>query len=157
MFEIERKFLIIRPESGLLSGFDYSNIEQTYLTGGERVRRRDYPYRTEFTHTVKTAVTAMRRIETEREITADEYAEFLRSADPSRRTLHKTRYIIPYLGKSFELDDFGPEYSHALLEIELENEDEAFTIPPFLTVVREVTDERRYRNSRIASEGFLDE
>lgn len=156
MFEIERKFLILRPEDHILSRFNSSKIEQSYLIHNGRVRARTTNGDTVYTHTVKTAVTNVTRIENEREVTAVEYEQLLKNADPQRRTVKKTRYIIPFSGLDFELDDFGAEYTHALLEIELESEDQDFVLPDFITVVREVTEEKEYRNSVIAKKGFPD-
>lgn len=156
MFEIERKFLILRPDECMLSKFEFSSIEQTYLLPKGRVRARTADGNTVYTHTVKTSVTDITRIENEREVTAEEYNELLKSADPQRISVKKTRYIIPSGGLDFELDDFGAEYIHALLEIELESEEQAFTLPDFITVIREVTEEKEYRNSVIAKKGFSD-
>ncbi len=156
MLEIERKFLILRPEGDLLNTFAFSDIQQTYLLPNGRVRMRKYSDKTVYTHTVKTSVTDITRIEVEREITAEEYTSLLNNADPDKRAVTKRRYIIPHGGLSFELDDFGEEYTHALLEIELEAEDCEFLIPDFITVVREVSHERVYKNSVIAAKGFPD-
>ncbi len=156
MFEIERKFLILRPNNDTLSNYTFSDIEQTYLLPKGRVRKRTYNDKTVYTHTVKTSVTNITRIENEREIAQSEYNELLKAADPSRKTITKRRYIVPYRGFSFELDDFGAEYMHALLEIELPSEDTEFCLPEFINVVREVTDEHEYKNSSIAAKGFPD-
>lgn len=156
MFEIERKFLILRPVADVLSKFKCSSIEQTYLLPKGRVRARTANGNTVYTHTVKTSVTSITRVEEEREVTAEEYVELLKSADPQRVSVKKTRYIIPFADLNFELDDFGTEYTHALLEIELESEDQFFSLPDFITIVREVTEEKGYRNSVIAKKGFPD-
>lgn len=156
MLEIERKFLILRPTNTLLERFEHSEIEQTYLLPNGRVRARKYNDRTVYTHTVKTAITEITRIEEEREVTYNEYLSLLENADKTRKKVSKTRYIVPYNGFVFELDDFGDGCTHALMEVELENESTTFSLPDFITVVREVTEDRRYRNSVIAQEGFPD-
>ena len=156
MLEIERKFLIERPEDGCLSDYKFSDIVQTYLLPKGRVRMRKYEDRTVYTHTVKTSVTNITRIEEERCISEAEYYELLKTADPERVSVCKRRYIIGYCGFEFELDDFGAGYTHALLEIELPAEDTEFYVPDFLKIVREVTDEHEYKNSVIAAKGFPD-
>ncbi len=156
MLEIERKFLILRPEGNLLNTFAFSDIQQTYLLPNWRVRMRKYADKTIYTHTVKTSITEITRIEVEREITAEEYTSLLNNADPDKQAVIKRRYIIPHGGLNFELDDFGEGYTHALLEIELEAEDSEFSIPEFITVVREVSHEHVYKNSVIAAKGFPD-
>jgi CYTH domain-containing protein len=156
MFEIERKFLILRPDDDTLSQYEHSQIKQTYLIPNGRVRARRAGGNTVYTHTVKTSVTDVTRIEVEREVTESEYKLLLEKADPDRKPVCKTRYLIPAKGLVFELDDYGSEYTHALLEIELESEDSPFNIPNFITVIREVSSEKEYRNSSIAKDGFLD-
>ena len=156
MLEIERKFLILRPEDTCLPCYKFSDIKQTYLLPKGRVRLRTYEDKTVYTHTIKTSVTNITRVEEERIITEIEYNELLKTADPERESVSKRRYIIPHDGFDFELDDFGAGYTHALLEIELPTEDTAFSIPDFINVVREVTDEHEYKNSVIASKGFPD-
>ena len=70
-YEIERKFLIRMPDEEILASLkDHSRIVQTYLrnesdASSERVRKRIYPDRTVYTHTVKTHVSSIRRIEIE--------------------------------------------------------------------------------------------
>ena len=156
MLEIERKFLILRPSDDFLARFEHSTITQTYLLPNGRVRARNYGDKTVYTHTVKTAVTEVTRIEEEREVTESEYLFLLTKADPARKSIKKTRFLIPFNGFVFELDDFGESYAHALMEIELESEEGEFTLPDFVTVIREVTNDTRYRNSTIAKDGFLD-
>lgn len=156
MFEIERKFLILRPSDETLANFSKSDIVQTYLLPEGRVRARNYGGKTVYTHTVKTAVTSITRIENERVISFEEYNELLKSADPKRTAVKKSRYLVPFCGNTFELDDFGSDKKHALMEIELQSETDTFILPDFITVVREVTDEKDYRNSTIAKKGFLD-
>ena len=156
MFEIERKFLILRPDSDTLSQYEHSQIKQTYLLPNGRVRARRVGGNTVYTHTVKTSVTDVTRIEEEREVDEYEYNLLLKNADPDRNPVCKIRYLIPSNGLVFELDDFGCQYTHALFEVELESEDSPFNIPDFITVIREVSSEKEYRNSSIAKDGFLD-
>ena len=77
-FEIERKFLIRRPElAWLQKEADCSEIRQTYLQSPEglraRVRMRQWPNRCVYTYTEKVKLSALRRIEREREIDAEEH------------------------------------------------------------------------------------
>lgn len=154
--EIERKFLIKLPPEALLEACrDCSVISQTYLEkgpGGEsvRVRKRAWPDRTVYTHTVKKRISAVSREETEREISESEYLECLRSADRTRRTIEKKRYCLEYMGQLLEIDVFPFWPDTAFLEIELESEDQGLFFPPELEIIRELTDDRRFTNSAIA-------
>lgn len=154
--EIERKFLIAMPEPAFLAACECSEITQTYLLGEEntteRVRKRVYGDRCEYTHTVKRKLNNMRRMEDERVIDEQTYTALLARADPARRPISKTRCCFEYGGKLWELDVFPFWKNSAYLEIELAGEDEAVALPPGLRLVREVTDDPRYTNAALSLE-----
>ena len=156
-YEIERKYLIRKPD--LLSLSNLCNrvisISQTYLVateGSVRVRRSEEKGQVSFTETAKRSVTSMRRMEIERELTEEEYNRRLKARDPRRQTLHKHRYCLPYNGHVFEIDIFSFWSGQALMEIELSSENEEFTLPPFIRVIKEVTEDLRYSNYNLARE-----
>ncbi len=157
-FEIERKYLIRYPSAELLGQCaSRSDITQTYLAkrdghGGERVRKRVYADRTEYTHTEKRKITAIRREEREREIGREEYEALLQRADPERRTIEKTRYCLDHAGKLFEIDLYPFWRDRAVMEIELEGEEECVTLPEEIAIIREITQDKRYTNRAIAKE-----
>ena len=159
-FEIERKFLIRYPDEAALLSFPEVRrlcLQQTYLNDRRRVRRIEEGEKLSYIVTFKEKITDVTRIERESEISAAEYEELLKLRDPTRGTVTKTRYCIPFEGKLFELDVFPFWSDRAFLEIELESEDETFNIPPFIEVIKEVTDDVRYRNSALAKEIFTEE
>lgn len=153
-FEIERKFLIRMPDLGFLNtAGKMSHIEQTYLKtdeGRARVRKRGRDGEYTYTHTVKKRISDLRRIEQEREISADEYEQLLALADPDMNVIYKDRYCVNYMGQLLEIDVF-PFYSdRAFLEIELSDESQQIHIPPWLDVIKEVTEDKRYTNAALA-------
>ena len=154
--EIERKYLIRMPDAALLSRLPASEIEQVYILSAdgtrERVRRRAYSDRTEYTHTAKKRVSELTRVEREEEIGEERYRELLGRADPSRRPVRKTRLIYEYDAQPFEIDVFPFWEDRALMELELHDEDEEPRFPPGIEIIREVTHEGRYTNSAIARE-----
>lgn len=153
-FEIERKFLIAMPERAFLENCERSDITQTYLLGDEntteRVRKRVRGEKCEYTHTVKVKLNSMRRIETENVIDEATYRELLKRADPARRPIEKTRCCFTQDGLLWELDVFPFWDDRAFLEIELTGEDDRFTLPPGIRVIREVTDDPRYTNAALS-------
>lgn len=155
-YEIERKFLIRRPEEAWLEkNCQGSDIVQTYLKGeapgcNERVRRREGKNGVVYTHTRKRRLSDLRREEQEREISEAEYRALLQRADPARRIIRKRRYVLPWQGKDFEIDIFPFWQDQAVMEIELTEETEAVQLPPEITVIREVTGDRRYTNATLA-------
>lgn len=155
-YEIERKFLIRRPEEAWLEkSAQGSDIIQTYLkteasSHSDRVRRREGKNGVVYTHTVKRRVSDLRREEQEREISEAEYRTLLQRADPERRTIRKRRYVLPYDGKDFEIDVYPFWQDKAVMEIELTDEMETVMLPPEIEIIKEVTGDRRYTNAALA-------
>ena len=156
--EIERKFLIRKPDKKWLEteaeGWD---MVQTYLIKdgsglNSRVRKSSGKGGSVFTHTQKRHISAMSREEYEREISEEEYNKLLLTADPKRRTIEKRRYVLMYKDQRFEIDLFPFWSDRAIMEIELEREDQAVDFPPEINIIREVTEDRRYTNSSLARE-----
>lgn len=156
-YEIERKFLIEYPDIDWLERAccEKIAIDQTYLLSDEkgissRIRRWETGGRVSYIQNTKKPVSDLRRIEAERLLTCDEYEKLLCRADPQRITLKKTRYRVMSGGKCVEIDVFPFWCDKALAEVELESEDEAFTLPENIRVIREVTHEDGYKNTFIA-------
>lgn len=154
--EIERKFLIAYPDEKVLSslpGARVSDIVQTYLLSAEGERRvRLWQENGEVTYisTYKQKTGGLRRIEIEKQITKAEYDALLKTANPKMHPLRKRRYTIPYGAHTAEIDIYPFWNDRAVLEIELTHENEAFDFPDFVTVIREVTGERQYKNPVLA-------
>lgn len=156
--EIERKYLIRTPDLSALTaipGCAVSEIEQTYLPDPapgvtERIRLRRYPDRVEYTHTVKIRVSPVEAREDESEIAEEEYRALLSRRDPALRTVVKTRVAFRLGGQLYEVD-FYPFWKRvAVLETELPDPDVPAPIPPFLSVIREVTGDSAYTNRNLA-------
>ena len=155
--EIERKYLIARPDTALLAEKSVKrlDIEQVYLRAGasgtgRRIRRTRSGAEERFFYTEKTRVTAVTRIEREREISAAEYEALLSERDGALRTIEKTRYLVPFEGHTLEIDVFPFWDDRAFCECELQSEDEPIPLPDWLHVYREVTDDPRYTNRALA-------
>ncbi len=155
-FEIERKYLIEYPDLNILENYPKSEISQTYLKTNDgmtsRVRKRTTNGVTKYIFTEKKRITDVKCIENERELSSEEYEELLKLADTERRTVIKTRYCIPFNGRVVEVDLYPFWSDRAIAEVEMENEDEAVTLPEFIKVIREVTAEKAYKNYSIAKE-----
>lgn len=156
--EIERKYLIAYPDVRALlamEGAVCDELAQTYLLAPEgvtsRVRRRRHADGTStYTHTVKRRRSMLVNDEAEREITETEYLTLLQSRNPALRTVEKRRITLPYGGLALEIDLYPFWERTAILEIELPSESTEAPLPPFLTVLREVTEDARYKNECLA-------
>ena len=102
-------------------------------------------------------MSALSAVEEERELTQAQYAQALTKADPARRPIEKTRYAFPYAGRTVEVDIYPFWRDRAVVEVEVGSESEAVELPPFLHVIREVTDDVRYKNVSLAREIPFDE
>ena len=130
-------------------------IFQTYLIerdGAEpRIRKRGENGHYVYFLTTKKFLTDNQRIEVERQITPSEYVMLKNSANPDKRTIHKLRRCFVWDNRYLELDTFvEPPLPHHLLEIEDVTADEEIAFPPFLKVLREVTDDPEWYNANIA-------
>lgn len=161
--EIERKFLIRYPDTTFLASCAaYTEIAQTYLKHdnekmSERVRKRGKEGVYTYTHTCKTHINAMRRIEIENEISEEEYNTLLERADPERNVINKVRWCLDYKGQIFEIDIFPFWNDRAYLEIELTDETDSVELPPFIEIIKEVTGDKRYTNASLAKAIPMDE
>lgn len=153
--EIERKYLIAYPDTEALRRRCHPiyEMEQIYLHAAPgitaRVRRR-VGEKEEFFHTEKERITARTHVERERIITREEYEALLQKRDENAFPIAKTRYCLPHGGLTFEIDVYPFWRRVAVMEVELESEEQAFTLPPEITIIREVTEDRRLKNAALA-------
>ena len=150
--EIERKFLVpeLPPD---LERSPVTRIEQGYIAiasdGTEvRVRRRDGRY----VLTVKGG-SGLSRTEEEIEIDAERFARLWPLTEGRR--LEKTRHVIPAgADLNIELDVYSGALTGLLVaEVEFGSEEDADTFKPPPWFGTEVTDDARFKNQRLASEG----
>lgn len=155
--ETERKYLIEYPDLSLLEKHPScrkSEIVQTYLNSGEneeiRVRMRTENGASTYTKTVKKKISGIKRIELEQRISKEEYIVELLDADKTRQPLAKTRYCLPCDEYVFEIDIYPFWNDKAIMEVELESEDETPKIPDIIKIIKEVTGDDSYKNSKLA-------
>lgn len=154
-FEIEHKFLL-KNDNWRKLDVEKKLYQQAYVStnSGTTVRVRivgdDVAYltlkgkrsgklgisRTEFEYEIPVA---------DAQLMIDEYVD--------SAVVKKYRYLIPYAGKVWELDEFlGDNAGLIVVEIELESEDEAFEKPEWVGEC--VSDDRRYGNAHLSRKPF---
>ena len=155
--EIEDKFLLERFDpTALTVPYEAISLEQTYLVpkekgSEERVRARRWLGSGSYYHTVKRPSPDGGRVEIERLITVSEYRRLLERADASRQPIVKTRYCFVWNNQYFEADAFhGRHEGLFLLEREKTDINDSTDLPPFLRVIRDVTDDPAFKNSALA-------
>lgn len=156
-YEIERKFLIEYPDIEWLENnptCQRIEIIQTYLNSekGEeiRVRQRGVDGNYTYFQTIKRKVSDVKRVEIERRLTQAEYLKLLMDADTTKRQIRKTRYCLTYENRYFELDVYPFWNDKAIVEIELNDENEKIVFPKQIKVIKEVTDDESYKNASLA-------
>ncbi|MEI7744671.1 MAG: adenylate cyclase [Chloroflexota bacterium] len=155
--EIERKFrlrALPAPEVLAEHGAVPRRLEQVYLAGdppGRRIRRIEHADgTTEHRLTRKERLREHAWREDEAAIDAARFETLLAEADPGRRPVRKTRYVVPHGTQHLEIDAFESPAGLVLLEVELEEDDEAIDLPAWVGEWREVTRDPQYLNVNLA-------
>lgn len=155
--EIERKFLIEYPDINALNRIKTCRrvpITQAYLTtadeGSFRIRKRGEGKNAVYIKTVKIKISDIKRIETENHISEKEYNDYLAQKDSIVGIISKDRYCVACNSSYYELDVYPFWNDRATLEIELLSENQPYTLPPFVKLIREVTYDKEYRNFALA-------
>lgn len=159
--EIERKYLIRMPDEAFLRSLDGCQvwkIRQEYLADGKgRLRQIETEGKTVYILTEKKRISDVVREEVERELTKEEFDSLKKLVDPAFRSISKIRYRIPVGELLAEVDIFSFWQDRAVVEFELAREDIHPALPPWLTLIREVTDDLRYTNKNLARSVPMDE
>ena len=156
--EIEKKYVILIPDLAAMSeysGYTKSEIVQTYLLSHpnitHRVRRRAYrDGRVVYTETKKVRIDRISSFEDEREIDEQEYLSLLALTDPSTTPVTKTRHTLPIGELTMEIDVYSAWERCCIMEIELPDRDTAVDLPDFITVVADVTGDKKYSNASMS-------
>ncbi len=156
--EIERKYLIKFPDVSLLEQqpvYMKIEMEQAYLkaqgeTAGMRIRKSTLNGKTTYKKTFKKNITNVTRIEIEDDISEQSWLELLKEVDPESTPIKKVRHCFMYNSQLFELDIYPFWSDRAILELEISSEDQQITLPPFIEVIKEVTEDKRYTNRSLS-------
>lgn len=162
--EYERRYLLASPpdlEALPLTEAQAIQVEQTYLRSNDpdeevRVRRWAQGDQVSYFWTLKRPLPLGGREEREALIRSREYIHLLQQADPSRRKIRKTRYCFVWDGQYCELDRIERPHGDDplwILEVELADEAVPFTPPEALDIAAEITGDKSYSNSTLASLG----
>ncbi len=165
--EIERRFLVEFPKSwsDLAELFDdlvdVKRIFQTYLEADSdnispRVRKTIQGLtgdrETVYDYNKKHPAGVGANHEKEFEISKSQFEDKLKQKRKDKETVVKTRFVFKYDSFVFELDVFkGALRGLAILEIELDDLNEKFKLPPFLKIIKEVTENKKFNNFHLAS------
>ncbi len=162
--EIEMKYLIAMPDEAMLAkleGCQVWEIEQIYLLAEpgttRRVRRVTENGRERYYRTFKRPVSIMTAEEDEGLISREEYEADCAERNPEMNAILKTRYRVPYAEQTLEFDVYPFWTDRAVLEIELDSEEQQPVIPEWVRVLKDVTSDFRYKNAALAKAIPMDE
>lgn len=149
-YEDERKFLLrSEPDWNIpeLAHMQHADIRQMYLTGRRpRIRER----RVHDSVTRYATKKWSRNREKEDFISAEKFETLARFKQPDTRVIVKRRHYFIHEKQYFELDMFRDPPHVFLLELEVLDVSDPITLPSFLEIVREVTDDPRFKNKNMA-------
>ena len=146
MKEIERKFLVNKNALPSLVLLDQIIITQGYLLNTKEKTVRIRLSNKKAFITIKGATSGISRDEYEYQIPYDDAQNIL--SDFIDQTIDKTRYIIPFGNKNWELDVFHNNLEGLIIaEVELESENELIQIPEWCT--EEVSQNPMYYNAQL--------
>lgn len=154
--ETERKLLIRKPDDAVLKRFGAfeSKIEQVYLTclnGTHRIRKRSFGNEILYYETLKIRISGTVCHEFEERIDSETYHELLKRADKQKHPIRKSRYCFLYKNQYFELDIYDFWKNVATLELELTDENQPLLLPDELHVIKDVSEDYRFKNNYLAS------
>ncbi|MGJ8683236.1 MAG: CYTH domain-containing protein [Nonlabens sp.] len=153
MLEIERKFLV--KNTDFLKDRKGKRITQGYLSTdpARTVRVRIKGAQGYITIKGQSTESGLTRYEWEKEISIVEAEDLLELALPG--VIDKTRYEVMIDHHTWEVDAFhGTNNGLIIAEIELQTEDETFTLPNW--IIQEVTGDPRYYNSYLSKNPFVE-
>lgn len=152
--EIEKKYLVKKLPKDLAS-YPSFELEQCYLCKSPtlRIRRKGNDYILTYKNRVKPAGGNEKLCvseETELPLTKESYEHLREKADGKKIT--KTRYYIPYMGYTIELDVFHEDYEGVYLaEVEFKTEEESAQFSPPDWFGEDVSGDFHYTNSYLSS------
>ncbi len=150
----ERKY-IVELTGELPEDSIESTITQTYLKSEPnveiRLRKRSWEHKLVYVHTTKKKTSENEELVTERQINQNLYEIMLGLADHQRKTIHKRRNSFIWKGQYFEVDTYlDQQQGLVILETKDIAENEPVKFPPFLNVIKDITDDEEYYNYNLA-------
>ncbi|MBR2724953.1 MAG: CYTH domain-containing protein [Ruminococcus sp.] len=167
--EIEYKYLIRFPNIEVLKiqpEYKCEEMTQLYLElpkgmseHGTRCRIRSVTDENgaRYIRTFKESITDMTRIEIEDEISKEEFDSLSRFIREGYAPIKKHRHSFSLFGFVYEVDVFPFWEDRAYLEVEVDSEKTQPPIPEFIHIIKDVTADKRYRNTALAQKIITEE
>ena len=151
--EVERKFTV-KSDQWKVAASHHCRYTQGYLAGNERSSVRIRIAGDKANINIKSATLGIERLEYEYDVKLDDAREML-DLLCEKPIIDKTRYFVPFGGKTWEVDLFhGDNDGLVVAEIELEHSDETFELPEWAD--QDVSHDPRYYNVSLVTHPYKD-
>lgn len=152
----KHKYLIALPDTAELTakyGAAELDMMQTYLTEvspavERRIRQQRNGSEYLYFYTEKHLMADGTKWDTERHISEKAYVNYLMEGDPKLRPVYKTKYCFAYADHRFEIDVYP--FSDEKAVMFCYGSGEEITLPPEITILKEVTGSPEYKNKHLA-------
>lgn len=154
--EYNKKMLVKLPDLSKLNYNRKITIVQNYLYSDspnieKRIRQRIYGKNSSYYYTEKNNfVEHNGRLKSERKITEREYLSLMSQINTQYHQITKERYCFVYDNQYMNLDVFPFDKEKGLLEISLKESDTHVDYPDFIEIIKDVTDDKNYKNIEIS-------
>lgn len=155
--KIRKKFLVENPDLDWLASLPNCRrveIIQTYLKSeaNEEVRIRQWGADSSYIYymTRKKKDASGKTLKTERRLTQEEYLTRLMDADFTKRQIRKTRYCLTHGTLYYEIDFYPFWDDQAMVEVEVNSDEQELSLLKQFKVIREVTDDPAYSSAALA-------
>ena len=167
MAHVQKKFLLKHDEDGRFIFNEPDNlkretfeVEEVYLLKPNKecieCKIRSRGKEDSFTYIQETrSIINGEEIIMKRQITAREYIQLLDQKDGSMKQIDKKRHCFIFKNQNFVVDVFSDiEGRPTILRIETHEKSDEVEIPPFVKVLREVTDDKEYATYEMAQKKY---
>lgn len=137
----------------------YVHLDQSYITFSPEIRLRKVNYvwlnRIRYLMTIKSDLGKSLLSRGEIDIPISKTLYHLLYPLHRGTTIKKTRYDFGVDGHTYEIDDFHDQLDGlSVLEVEFDSEEEALNFVPPHWVIKDVTEDKRYKNASLSKHGL---
>lgn len=122
----------------------------------KRIRRRERNGNTTYYYSENTYSKVNERTKTDKLLSNRGYTDLFKEIDTDLNPIIKDRYSFIYDGMFYRLDVFDFDKTKALLSCQVLEGERAIRIPLYFKVLKEVTDEEKYKNYFLAKSQSFD-
>lgn len=137
-------------------GASSSEILQYYLKSTneneKRIRRRIKDGNEVYFYSEARMITAHSRSKSDRILSKRQFSDYMSEIDENLKPINKKRYSFFLNGLFYKLDVFNFDEAKGLLSVQVASEDDTINIPSYFKILKEVTDDVKYKNYFLAKE-----